>query len=109
MVFGEFYLAPAGAEGPAFIFKHSATCPISAAAHRGVEAWLEETGSSAPVFHRGLVIESRVISDEIASRLGITHGSPQLILVKNGSARWDASHGAITGSAIEKALARAAA
>ncbi len=102
----ELFLA--GTAGrPAFLFKHSTTCPISASANRRVQAYLKETGErGAPVPEISLVRvhESRPVSNAIAERLGVTHKSPQLILVKDGLRVWDTSHYDITGENIEKAL-----
>ncbi len=90
--------ATAGA--PVFIFKHSTTCPVSAAAHRQVAAYLEAAGDTAPPFYLVKVIESRPLSNEIASRLSVVHQSPQLIRVDGGEAVWNASHGGITVDSI---------
>ena len=95
------------AETPVFVFKHSTTCPISAAAHRRVVQYLEnrETGDSP--FYLIKVIESRPVSNALAEELGVKHQSPQLILIRDGKAVWDASHGAISAQAIEQALENA--
>jgi len=85
-------------------FKHSTRCPISAAAYREVAGYLAEAGGDAPPFHLVKVIESRPVSNELATRLGITHQSPQLILLRDGQPCWNASHGGITAGAISKAL-----
>lgn len=90
---------------PVFVLKHSTTCPISAGAYRRVGAYLEKKGDAAPPFFLIKVIESRPLSNAIAREAGIQHASPQLILFREGSARWDTSHGAITDDAIETALA----
>ncbi len=88
---------------PVFIFKHSTTCPISASAHGRVISYLDEEGRDAPPFFLVKVIESRPVSNEIASRSGVVHQSPQLILIDSGKAVWDASHGAIQADAIRQA------
>jgi len=98
----------ASAEGPVFVFKHSTTCPISAAAHREVGRYLEQAASAVSLFHLVKVIESRPVSNAIATELGITHQSPQIILVKNRHALWSASHGAVRAGAIADAFAAAA-
>ena len=100
-------LLEASAAGPQLVFKHSTTCPISAAAHRQVAAYLGDRGDDATPVLLVKVIESRPLSNEIAARLGVTHQSPQAILVKDGAAVWNASHGAISASALRSAVARA--
>lgn len=87
-------------EKPVLVFKHSTTCPISAAAHREWQKWLEAKGDqceSALV----RVIEERPLSMEIQDTLGVKHASPQAILIKNGRAEWNASHWKITKKALE--------
>ncbi|MCC6142484.1 MAG: bacillithiol system redox-active protein YtxJ [Candidatus Hydrogenedentes bacterium] len=89
---------------PVFIFKHSTSCPISSAAHQRVRKYIEQAGENAPAFYLVKVIESRPVSNEIAQRLGVTHQSPQLILVRDGKRVWDRSHGAIDAASIDAAL-----
>lgn len=91
---------------PLFLFKHSTTCPISAAAHRQVAEYQKGAPEGSPAFRLVKVIESRPASNEIAARLGVTHQSPQLILVDKGKAVWNASHGAITVNAITDAVGK---
>jgi bacillithiol system protein YtxJ len=95
-------------KGPAFVLKHSTTCPISAGAYRRVGEYLEQKGDAAPPFYLVKVIESRPLSNAIARESGVQHASPQLILFEDGQARWNTSHGAITSDAIESALSGAA-
>lgn len=83
-------------EKPQLIFKHSTQCPISAGAH---EEWSRFAGESAGTeadFSIVRVIEERPVSNAIAEALGVTHKSPQAILVSNGKPVWDESHWRIT-------------
>lgn len=89
---------------PVLIFKHSTTCPISASAYHRVATYLREAGEAAPKTFLVKVIESRPVSNEIAARLGVTHQSPQAILVRAQRAVWHASHHAIEAGAIQRAL-----
>ena len=87
-----------------FLFKHSTTCPISASAYRRVADYLQAAdGGAAPVYLIK-VIESRPVSNEIASRLGVRHESPQILLVKDQASVWSASHGSIDATAMRQAL-----
>ena len=88
------------------VFKHSLTCPISAAAYRQFKSYLD--GSPAPDvdFHLVTVQQARGVSNEAAHRLSVRHESPQAILVRNGEAVWDASHGAITEQSLEEHLSQ---
>lgn len=95
-------LAKVSTEQPVVIFKHSLTCPISAAAYDQMER-LEE---------RVALIEiqrSRDLSNEIEQRLGVRHESPQVIVLRNGQVVWNASHFKITKDAVAKAVKEAAA
>lgn len=95
------------AEGPLLIFKHSTTCPISASAYRRVAAWAAEHGGDGVPLYLIKVIESRPVSNAVAERLGVRHESPQMLLVRGGACVWHASHGAIDGAAITRALGQA--
>lgn len=87
------------------LFKHSATCPISAHAHQEWLAVVAAQGATPPTIHTYLIVqEDRAVSDEAARRLGVQHESPQAILIRNGEAVWHASHLAITRAALEQAL-----
>ena len=66
--------------------------------------YLSSRGEGGAPFFLVKVIESRSISDEVAATLDVAHQSPQLILVRDRKACWDASHGAIDGRSIEAAL-----
>jgi len=95
----------ASEENPVFLFKHSTTCPISGAAHQEVTRFVESEEAS-PEFYLVKVIQAKPVSNEIAGRLGVTHQSPQLILVRDRSAVWSTSHYDITGDSIRGAIAQ---
>lgn len=73
----------------ALLFKHSTRCPISARALGEVEALLDRV-PDAPVF-RVDVNAQQALSDQVAERTGVTHESPQVILLRDGQPEWDAS------------------
>ncbi len=87
-------------EGPIFLLKHSTTCPISTSAYNRVEAF--ET--DYPKYWLK-VRESRPVSNEIESDLGVVHQSPQLFLLNEGEAVWNASHTVITENEIKRGMA----
>lgn len=93
---------------PILIFKHSATCGISAQAHEEIAALLADPTWPTDVYVVS-VQQSRVVSNEIVNRLSLRHASPQIILVWDGIVRWQASHFRVTGPAIRAALQRGAA
>jgi bacillithiol system protein YtxJ len=84
-------------DAPVVLFKHSTTCPISAAAYKQMSKVENEV--SLVVVQR-----ARDVSSEIASRTGIQHESPQAIVLRNGEAVWAASHFDITAGAVEQAV-----
>lgn len=94
-------------EEPVLLFKHSTRCPISAAAYDRVAQYEKESGNAGPRVCLINVIDSKDLSQATAKQFGIQHQSPQAILVRDGEAVWSASHAAIDGSAIGKALAGA--
>ncbi len=95
----------ASEQGPVFIFKHSTACPISGGAHQRVTSFISKSGEETlPPFYMVKVIEARPVSNAIAEALGVRHQSPQLLLVKDRKALWNASHHGVHGEAIASAL-----
>ena len=97
------------AERPVFVYKHSTVCPVSARAadhyHGFADDFADEDASTPPpLFTQVMVIENRDLSNEIESRLGIRHESPQLLLLRDGKVTWHASHFSISGKSIKSAL-----
>ena len=95
--------------GPVLVLKHSTACPTSSAGYREVLRYEKDRDGDTPPIYLVKVIESRPVSNAIAQQLGVTHQSPQLILVQNGKAFWDASHYGIQASTIAEAVAEHAA
>lgn len=90
-------LADRSKRQPVVIFKHSLTCPISAAAY---DQMAEFEGEVALVE----VQRARELSREIEDRLGVAHESPQVIVLHNGQVAWNASHFKITADAVAAAV-----
>ncbi len=86
-------------ENPLFVLKHSTTCPVSAAAYYAFES----SAADVPKYFLK-VQESRPISNEIERNLDIEHQSPQLFLLNDGKAVWQATHYSISGPQIKKAV-----
>ena len=85
-------------EHPVLVFKHSTRCSISRMALRQFETDWNLDGKITPYFLD--LLEYRPISNAIAERLGVVHQSPQVIVIKEGQAVYDASHEAIQVSAL---------
>ena|SRR5262249_45810795 len=91
------------AERPVLLFKHSLTCPISARAFQEFQTYLEAADSR--VAYKLITVQNaRQVSGSAADRLGVTHQSPQAILVRNGASVWSASHFDITSESIGRAV-----
>jgi monothiol bacilliredoxin len=90
-------LASRSKDRPIVIFKHSLTCPISAAAY---EQMAEFDGEVALIE----VQRARELSNEIENRLGVEHESPQVIVLRNGQVVWNASHFRVTADAVAEAV-----
>ncbi len=90
-------------EKPVVIFKHSTRCSISRMALKQFE---NEFDLNEKVVSFLLdLIEYRNISNEIASRFGVQHQSPQIILICDGKAVYNASHESIEAAKLVKYLA----
>jgi len=70
-----------------YVYKHSTTCPISARAGQEVRA----LHSDLPIYWVN-VREQRDLSNWVADACGVTHESPQLILVRDGKPKKVWSH-----------------
>ena len=86
------------------LFKHSPTCPVSAAAFAEYEQW----ASAHPEFPTGWieVVQQRPLARAVTERTGIRHESPQAILLAAGEPRWNASHSAITAASLDAVASR---
>jgi bacillithiol system protein YtxJ len=83
-----------------FIFKHSTTCPISDSAYEEWNNFNDDFPNAKYYFL--FVQEARELSNHIAEHYDIKHESPQVLLVKNNSVLWHASHWNITYSALQE-------
>jgi bacillithiol system protein YtxJ len=85
---------------PLVIFKHSTTCSISLMAKSRLESsW----NLDLDAYYLDLK-QYKEISNTIAEKFSVHHESPQLILLKDGEAIYDASHFDISVSELEEAI-----
>ena len=100
-------------DAPIVIFKHSDTCGISARAYGEMQELVERKANSVerqlqnvPV---GIVAvqAARDVSNEIETRTGIEHESPQVFVMMNGRVVWSASHRGVNAEAVERAMSNA--
>jgi len=81
---------------PVIVFKHSNACSISARAYREME---KVDGVNIVE-----VQSARDVSRELASRTGVRHETPQVIILRDGKAVWNASHFDVTAADVKKAF-----
>lgn len=82
---------------PTLLFLHDPFCGTS---H---DAYFEVSAISYPV----TMIEvpgKRALTRVVEERTGVQHESPQILLLQDGAARWNADHWRITAQAIKAAL-----
>ena len=72
------------------VYKHSTRCPISVLAADEVSRF-EDEHPDVPVYVVDVTAD-RPVSRHIAAALGVTHHSPQVIVVAQGRPAWHASH-----------------
>lgn len=83
------------------VFKHSTTCPISAAAYREMSDFEGEVALIE-------VQSARELSREIENRTGVAHESPQVIILRKGQVVWSASHWKVKADSVAEAVREAA-
>ena len=84
------------AKKPVIVFKHSNACSISARAYREMEK-LDEVNILE-------VQSARSISNEVADLTGVRHETPQVIILRDGKAVWNASHFDVVAAEVTKAI-----
>jgi bacillithiol system protein YtxJ len=84
-------------EHPVILFKHSVTCSISADA-------FDEMKHYPGRVELVTVQSARNVADEIETRTGIRHESPQVILLVGGEPVWQVSHWKIKADAVTAAV-----
>ena len=84
-------------EQATMLFLHDPWCPVSARAARQV-ALVDAKVVTIDVSRQ------QELSREIERRTGVQHESPQVIVIRDGVATWDASHSSIDRDSMEQAL-----
>lgn len=88
-------------EKPVAILKHSTRCGISRMVLRQFEEDFDLEEEKVKLYFLDL-LEHRDISNKIASKFNVPHESPQLIIIKNGKAVYDASHSQVKADSIKE-------
>ena len=84
---------------PQVLFKHSTRCSMSTMALNRLKSLTEEFYQKADFYYLDL-IAYRNISNAIAEDFHVFHESPQVIVIKDGEAIFDASHMEITTDSL---------
>lgn len=88
---------------PVVLFKHSTRCGVSSHVSRSLaKNWNISEEVARPYFLD--LIAHRDISQAIADKLEVWHQSPQVIVVQNGAAIYEASHNHISVGGIREVL-----
>jgi len=87
---------------PVILFKHSTRCGVSRMTLKQFENEYDLEDAVTPYFLD--LLEYRSVSNAIAERFGVTHQSPQLLLIRHGKAVYDASHSEIYVDALRRYL-----
>ena len=80
------------AEIPQVIFKHSIRCSISSMVKNRLERDKQPSGID---FYYLDLINNRSLSNLVAEKFGVSHESPQVLLIRNGKCVYDESHNGI--------------
>lgn len=92
-------------ENPVVIFKHSTSCSISAMALNRLErSWNDSEMGEVKAYYLDL-ISYRDISNAVVEEFGVTHQSPQILLIKNGECVYDDSHMGISYQNLKSGIA----
>lgn len=87
-------------ENPILIFKHSTRCGVSRMVLKQFENEFDLQEEIIPYFLD--VLAHRNVSNEIASRFGIRHETPQIVVIGNGQLVFDASHSDINVADLKR-------
>ena len=86
---------------PVAIFKHSTRCGISRMVMNQFEKSYDLTDNQMKLYYLDL-LSFRDVSDEVGYAFQVMHQSPQLIIIKNGTAVAHASHHSIQASSLHQ-------
>lgn len=88
---------------PVAILKHSTSCGISRMVLRQFEKDFNLNDKDVKLYFLDL-LKHREISNRIASRFNIPHESPQLLVIRDGKAVYDASHNEISVEGLKRSV-----
>lgn len=83
------------------LFKHSTRCSISRMALKQFDAEFNYPEEKIDWYLLDL-LNHRDLSNEIASRYNVMHQSPQIVVIRNGKAVFNASHDSISAEDLKQ-------
>lgn len=86
---------------PVLLFKHSTRCSISRMALKGFEREYAIDEDDLKVYFLDLLAH-RDVSNAIATKFGVMHQSPQILLIKNGKVVLHRSHSDIDATVVKE-------
>ena len=87
---------------PQLIFKHSSSCGISRMVLNMFNNSFDPQWDCD--LHFLTIQANRGLSNDVASRFGVRHESPQLLILRDGKVSFHTSHGAISDTDIKAYL-----
>lgn len=88
-------------EKPVVLFKHSTSCSISNMALNRLERkWNDAEMSEVKPYLLDL-LANRDLSNAVAEKFGVTHQSPQILVIKNNECVYNDSHMGISYPALK--------
>ncbi|MFC1607654.1 bacillithiol system redox-active protein YtxJ [Candidatus Latescibacterota bacterium] len=85
----------------AIVFKHSFRCSVSSGAKHEFDRFAESYTQDGKLYIVD-VVNNRDLSQEISGRAGVPHQSPQVLVIKDGTVVWNASHWNINQKSLEE-------
>lgn len=90
---------------PLLLFKHSHACGTSAEALDELIEHLNSRPEGAATSYAMVTVQThRDVSNAVATRLGVRHHTPQILLVRDRRVVWSATHFRVTADEVAKAL-----
>jgi len=95
----------AARRGRTIVYKHSPTCSLCGWSNYKLGQLAEQDGLTLELVN---VFTDRALSNEIESRFGVRHESPQILIIDDGAVTWHASHRGVAPERVRAALAGSA-
>lgn len=90
---------------PVLIFKHSTRCGISRMVLKSFERAYDLPENEVELYFLDL-LSYKTLSNDISVKFNVLHQSPQVLVLKNGSAIYNDSHSYISVATVKEVLAK---